>query len=163
TLPGLWVAASRMTLSPARMAGGANTGAPSPNCTLPGLWVAASRMTLSPARMAGGATTGDPSPSCTLPRAWATAPRPTLVPTPGRRAFTISYMECLLFMEVPLPSTLQPKSIGTAHLLDSGLGPTGTRYWHWPGRVLGPRLRNVIAGYLWLSFRAQARQNIEPQ
>src|SRR6516164_4937482 len=27
----------------------------------------------------------------------------------------------------------QPKSIGTEHLLDSGLGATGARYWHWPG------------------------------
>src|SRR5262252_9488483 len=82
-----------MTLSPARMAGGANTGAPSPNCTLPGLWVAASRMTLSPARMAGGANTGAPSPNCTLPGLWVAASRLTLSParTPAPRLRVAPY------------------------------------------------------------------------
>ena len=38
-------------MSPGRMDRGANTGAPSPNCTLPWLWVAVSRITVSPGRM----------------------------------------------------------------------------------------------------------------
>src|SRR5262245_40624856 len=163
TLPWLWVAASRTTFSPERTARGANTGAePSPSCTLPWLWVAASRTTFSPERMARGANTGaEPSPSCTLLWLWGAASRTTFSPTPGRRAFTISHIECLLFMKVPLPGTPQPKSIGTEHLLDSGIGAIGARYWHWPGQSTGTKVKNVIAGYFWLSFRERAHQNMQ--
>src|SRR5262249_18248665 len=80
-----------------------------------------------------GAHPGRDSPSRTLPWLRVAASRSTLSPITGRRAFTISCMECLLFMKVPFLVPAQPKSIGTECLLDSGLGAAGARYWDGPG------------------------------
>src|SRR5262245_33416393 len=123
------------------MARGANTGAePSPSRTLPWLWVAASRSTFSPERMARGANTGaEPSPSRTLPWLWVAASRSTLSPTTGRRAFTISCMECILFYESP-PSWY----------------PTAYKYWdRTPTRFRSCGHRGVVLALAGLEYGEQ--------